>query len=382
MFKTKIIFSILFLLINFKAYSFDIKAPSVILQDFLSGEILYEKDADREIYPASMTKIMTSIIAFEMLKNNEISLDDKFLVSEKAWKLSTAGYSSMFIMVGDQVSVENLLRGIIVASGNDACIALAEGIAGSEEEFALIMTSKAKEIGMENTNFSNSSGINDPDNYSTLKDILIMSNYLIQNFPNYYRYFNEKEFTWDRTGGDPITQGNRNPLLYKNIGADGIKTGYLAVEKYSLASSVERNGRRLVAVSSGFKTKKDRSKESMKLHMWGFTNFDTIKISQNKESISEFDVWLGKQTKVNGYVKDDIYKTIKKGRKKDLKVMVEYDGPIKAPISKDQEIGLLKIYYKNELIDKKKIFSINEVKKVNLFSRIAKSVNYLIWGDV
>ncbi len=382
MFKTKIIFSILFLLINFKAYSFDIKAPSVILQDFLSGEILYEKDADREIYPASMTKIMTSIIAFEMLKNNEISLDDKFLVSEKAWKLSTAGYSSMFIMVGDQVSVENLLRGIIVASGNDACIALAEGIAGSEEEFALIMTSKAKEIGMENTNFSNSSGINDPDNYSTLKDILIMSNYLIQNFPNYYRYFNEKEFTWDRTGGDPITQGNRNPLLYKNIGADGIKTGYLAVEKYSLASSVERNGRRLVAVSSGFKTKKDRSKESMKLHMWGFTNFDTIKISQNKESISEFDVWLGKQTKVNGYVKDDIYKTIKKGRKKDLKVMVEYDGPIKAPISKDQEIGLLKIYYKNELIDEKKIFSINEVKKVNLFSRIAKSVNYLIWGDV
>ena len=382
MFKTKIIFSILFLLINFKAYSFDIKAPSVILQDFLSGEILYEKDADREIYPASMTKIMTSIIAFEMLKNNEISLDDKFLVSEKAWKLSTAGYSSMFIMVGDQVSVENLLRGIIVASGNDACIALAEGIAGSEEEFALIMTSKAKEIGMENTNFSNSSGINDPDNYSTLKDILIMSNYLIQNFPNYYRYFNEKEFTWDRTGGDPITQGNRNPLLYKNIGADGIKTGYLAVEKYSLASSVERNGRRLVAVSSGFKTKKDRSKESMKLHMWGFTNFDTIKISQNKESISEFDVWLGKQTKVNGYVKDDIYKTIKKGRKKDLKVMVEYDGPIKAPITKDQEIGLLKIYYKNELIDERKIFSISEVKKVNLFSRIAKSINYLIWGDV
>ena len=382
MFKTKIIFSILFLLINFKAYSFDIKAPSVILQDFLSGEILYEKDADREIYPASMTKIMTSIIAFEMLKNNEISLDDKFLVSEKAWKLSTAGYSSMFIMVGDQVSVENLLRGIIVASGNDACIALAEGIAGSEEEFALIMTSKAKEIGMENTNFSNSSGINDPDNYSTLKDILIMSNYLIQNFPNYYRYFNEKEFTWDRTGGDPITQGNRNPLLYKNIGADGIKTGYLAVEKYSLASSVERNGRRLVAVSSGFKTKKDRSKESMKLHMWGFTNFDTIKISQNKESISEFEVWLGKQAKVNGYVKDDIYKTIKKGRKKDLKVMVEYDGPIKAPINKDQEIGLLKIYYKNELIDEKKIFSISEVKKVNLFSRIAKSINYLVWGDV
>ena len=187
-----------------------------------------------------MTKIMTSIIAFEMLKNGDLNLDDKFLVSEKAWKLSTAGYSSMFIMVGDEVSVEDLLRGIIVASGNDACIALAEGIAGSEEEFAILMTSKAKELGMNSTNFSNSSGINDPDNYSTLKDILIMSNYLIENFPNYYTYFSETEFTWDRTGGDPITQGNRNPLLYKNIGADGIKTGYLAVEKYSLASSVER----------------------------------------------------------------------------------------------------------------------------------------------
>ena len=382
MFNKKIVFVIFFLLLNFKSNAFDIKAPSVVLQDFLSGEILYEKDADREIYPASMTKIMTSIIAFEMLKNGEISLDDKFLVSEKAWKLSTAGYSSMFIMVGDQVSVENLLRGIIVASGNDACIALAEGIAGSEEEFAIIMTSKAKEIGMQNTNFSNSSGINDPDNYSTLKDILIMSNYLIKNFPGYYSYFSEQEFTWDRTGGDPITQGNRNPLLYKNIGADGIKTGYLAVEKYSLASSVERNGRRLVAVASGFKTKKDRSKESMKLHMWGFTNFDTIKISSNKENISEFDVWLGKQSKVKGYVNDNIYKTIKKGRKRELKVIVEYDGPIEAPINKDQEIGVLKVFYKNELISEHTILSRDNVKKVNLFSRIAKSINYLIWGDV
>ena len=381
MFNKKIIFVIFLLLLNFKSNAFDIKAPSVVLQDFLSGEILYEKDADREIYPASMTKIMTSIIAFEMLKNGEISLDDKFLVSEKAWKLSTAGYSSMFIMVGDEVSVENLLRGIIVASGNDACIALAEGIAGSEEEFAIIMTTKAKEIGMQNTNFSNSSGINDPDNYSTLKDILIMSNYLIKNFPEYYSYFSEEEFTWDRTGGDPITQGNRNPLLYKNIGADGIKTGYLAVEKYSLASSVERNGRRLVAVASGFKTKKDRSKESMKLHMWGFTNFDTIKISDSKESISEFDVWLGKQSKVKGYVNDNIYKTIKKGRKRELKVIVEYDGPIEAPIDKDQEIGILKVYYKNELISEHTILSKDNVKKVNLFSRIAKSINYLIWGD-
>ena len=189
----------------------------------------------------------------------------KFIISEKAWRLSTAGYSSMFIMVGDEVSVENLLRGIIVASGNDACIALAEGIAGTEEEFAILMTMKAKELGMENTNFANSSGINDPDNYSTVKDILKMSNYLIKEHPDYYSWFSETEFTWNRTGGDPITQGNRNPLLYKNLGADGIKTGYLAVEKYSLASSIMKKGRRLIAVGSGFDTKASRSKESTKL---------------------------------------------------------------------------------------------------------------------
>ena len=382
MIKKTIIFLFTLFLFNQSSYSIEIKAPSVILQDYLSKEILYEKDADREIYPASMTKIMTSIIAFEMLKNGDLNLDDKFLVSEKAWKLSTAGYSSMFIMVGDEVSVEDLLRGIIVASGNDACIALAEGIAGSEEEFAILMTSKAKEMGMYNTNFSNSSGINDPDNYSTLKDILIMSNYLIENFPNYYTYFSETEFTWDRTGGDPITQGNRNPLLYKNIGADGIKTGYLAVEKYSLASSVERGGRRLIAVASGFKTKNDRSKESMKLHMWGFTNFDTLQISKQGEDFSEFDVWLGKKNTVKGYVKNDIYKTFKKARKKDIKAIASYNGPIPAPIKKGQEIGLLKIFFKNELIDEHKIFASEDIKKVNLFSRLIKSINYLIWGDV
>jgi len=167
----------------------DIKARTVILQDFLSGKILYEKEPDKSIYPASMTKIMTAIIAFDLIRSGDLDLDEKFFVSENAWRLSSAGYSSMFIMVGDQVSVENLLKGIIVASGNDACVALAEGIAGSESEFAIMMTSKAKEIGMENTNFANSSGINNPDNVSTVRDIMLMSNYLIKEFPQEYKYF-------------------------------------------------------------------------------------------------------------------------------------------------------------------------------------------------
>ncbi len=380
--KILIYITIYLSLFNISKAQFDIDAKTAILQDYLSGEILYEKEPDMSIYPASMTKIMTAIVAFELIKNGELSLDDKFIISENAWRLSTAGYSSMFIMVDDMVSVENLLKGIIVASGNDACIALAEGIAGSEEEFAIMMTSKALELGMENTNFTNSSGINDPDNYSTVKDILIMSNYLIKNFPILYEYFKEKEFTWDRTGGDPITQGNRNPLLYKNLGVDGIKTGYLAVEKYSLASSMIRNERRLIAIGSGFQTKKSRSVQSRKLLTYGYSNFDTIKIAEKDKVFSEVDVWQGKLNKAEVYTKKDIYKTIPKARKKYLKAVIEYDGPIKAPILKDQVIGTLKIYYKEDLIDQLDLHAKSSVQRKNIFSRIISSINFLIWGDV
>ena len=362
--------------------NFEINARTAILQDYFSGEILYEKNADASIYPASMTKIMTAIVAFDLIKSGDLSLDDNFIVSEKAWRLSTAGYSSMFIMVGDEVSVEDLLRGIIVASGNDACIALAEGIAGTEEEFAILMTAKAQEIGMENTNFSNSSGINDPNNYSTVRDILLMSNYLIKEHPKFYEYFAEKEFTWDRTGGDPITQGNRNPLLYKNLGADGIKTGYLAVEKYSLASSIMRNGRRLIAVGSGFNTKNARSRESTKILTYGLTNFDLVKIADSQTPISEVDVWLGKQNNVKVYTKKDIYKTIKKARKKNLKISVNYEGPIEAPINKDDVLAKLKVVYEDEIIGEYDLYALQDVKKLNMFSRLMRSLNYLIWGDV
>ena len=383
MFKNFLITILITLFISKSAHSnIDIKARTAILQDFLSGEILYEKEPDRSIYPASMTKIMTSIIAFDLIKSGDLTLDEKFIISEKAWRLSTSGYSSMFVMVNDEVSVENLLRGIIVASGNDACVALAEGIAGTEEEFAIMMTSKAQEIGMSNTNFANSSGINDPDNYSTVKDIMIMSHYLIKNYPEYYEWFSEKEFTWDRTGGDPITQGNRNPLLYKNMGADGIKTGYLAVEKYSLASSLERKGRRLIAVASGFETKNSRSRESSKLLTYGLTNFDLVEINKSGEDFDSVDVWLGKKDFVKVYIKEDIYKIIKKGKKKLLKVKMLYEGPVEAPISKDQVLAKLRIIYDDELIDEYDLLAKEQVNKVNIFSRLMKSLNYLIWGDV
>ncbi len=359
-----------------------LQARTGILVDYHSDEILFELDPDSQIYPASMTKIMTAIVAFDLLKNNKLSLDDKFIISENAWRLSQAGYSSMFIMINDQVSVENLLRGIIVASGNDACVALAEGIAGSESNFADMMNEKAGEIGMISTNFTNSSGINDPDNISTVRDIALMSKYLIDNYPIYYELFAEKTFTWDRTGGEPIKQGNRNPLLYKNVGVDGVKTGYLAVEKYSLASSMKKNERRLIAVVSGFETKKSRSLESLKLLNWGFRNSNTFEISKKNETIFELDTWLGTKNKIKATTKDDYYITINKKDITHLTVSLEYSGPITAPVEKGVQIANLVVSKKNEKIKTLPLYAAEDLKKVNFFKSLITSLNYLIWGDV
>jgi len=367
---------------NLALANLDVAARTAILQDYLSGEILYEKNPDHSIHPASMTKIMTAIVAFDLIKSGNLNLEDKFMISENAWRLSSAGYSSMFIMVGDEITVDNLLKGIIIASGNDACVALAEGIAGTEAEFAIMMTAKAKELGMENTNFTNASGINDPDNVSTVRDVMIMSNYLIKNHPEFYKLFSEKEFTWNRTGGDPITQGNRNPLLYKNMGVDGIKTGYLAVEKYSLSSSLDRNGRRLIAVGSGFESVNSRSRESAKLLTYGLTNFDLVEIAKANEPVDNLDVWLGKEKSISVYSKKDIYKTIQKAKKNLLKVSLKYDGPIEAPIKKDQVIAKLRVVYDQNLVGEYDLLASKDIKKVNFFTRLMKSLNYLIWGDV
>ena len=380
----KIKFFLLFIFFSFSSVliaSPKIDVKSAILMDYNSGKILYEIEPDVHIYPASMTKIMTSIIAFDLLKQGKIKLDDETVVSENAWRLSQKGFSSMFIMINDTVTIEELLRGIIVVSGNDACVALAEAIAGSEENFAEIMNEKSKEIGLENTNWSNSSGINDPQNYSTVRDIAIMSKYLISNYPVYYEYFKETEFTWDRTGGDPIKQGNRNPLLYKRIGADGIKTGYLDSEKYSLAASVIAEERRLISVISGFQTKKARSNDSLKLISWGLRNTNTYKIAEKDSPVFDLDVWLGKIEKVKGYVKEDLYITINKNELKDLKVSLMYSGPLKAPIAKDDKIGNLVIQTSNEKRNIE-VYSSEKIKKVNFIKSLFLSFNYMIWGDV
>ena len=378
------LFILAILLLPFNLFAADpaIKAKTAILLDFDSDKVLYELDADISIYPASMTKIMTTIVVFDLLEKKKISMDDKISISENAWRYSQSGYSSMFIMVNDQVTVENLLRGIIVASGNDACVALAEGIAGSEENFAEMMNEKALEIGMTNSNFVNSSGINNPDNFSTVRDVAIMSKYLIKNYPEYYKMFSEKEFTWDRTGGTPITQGNRNGLLYKNLGADGIKTGYLAVEKYSLASTIKRETRRLISVGSGFETKKARTSESIKLLNWGFRNSDTYEVSKSGKTYFELETWLGKNKVVRSETKEDLYITLPKKDSRNLKIIINYLGPIKAPIKKGEKVGNLKIYNKNDLIESTSLFAAEDVKKINFLKSFFTSINYVIWGDV
>ena len=378
-----LLISILFFSLTIKLYSNpNIQARTGILVDYHSDKILYELDPDAQIYPASMTKIMTAIIAFDLIKTNKLSLDDKFTVSENAWRLSQAGYSSMFIMINDQVTVDDLLKGIIIASGNDACVALAEGIAGSEQNFADMMNEKAGEIGMTSSNFTNSSGINDPDNVSTVRDIALMSKYLIKNYPIFYELFAEKTFTWDRTGGEPIKQGNRNPLLYKNVGVDGVKTGYLAVEKYSLASSMKKNERRLIAVASGFENKNLRSSQSLKLLNWGFRNTNTFEISKKDETLFEIDTWLGVKNKVKATTKEDFYVTINKKDIRYLNITLDYNGPIQAPIDKNTEVAKIIVSQKDNIIKEIPLYAAEEIKKVNFFKSLLTSLNYLIWGDV
>ena len=368
---------------SYAAKKISIDAISSILIDYHTNDVLFEDNADHKIYPASMTKIMTAIVAFDLLKKGDVTLDEEIPISEKAWRMSTSGYSSMFIMLDDMVSVEDLLKGIIIVSGNDACVALAEGLAGSEEEFANLMNIKAEEIEMYNSNFVNSSGIADPENYSTVRDIAKMSRYLIMNYPEYYHYFKETTFTWDRTGGDPITQGNRNPLLYKNIGVDGLKTGFLSVEKYSLASSMKtEGGRRLIAVGSGFNTKNSRSKQSSKLLLWGLRSFDTVSISKKNEPLENLKVWLGKKPKVQVTTKEDVYINIPKRKKSALTSYIEHESPVQTPIAKGQEIGMLKIFFNEELIKETSVYAMEKISKVNIFTRIFRSINYLIWGDV
>jgi len=376
----KKIFIICFLFISVKSSALETSAKQAYLIDVLSGEVLFEKNKEQKISPASITKIMTAIVAFDLIKKGDLKLEEKFKVSKNAWRMSSKGFSSMFIMPNDRVSVENLLKGIIIVSGNDACIALAEGIAGTEEEFVNMMNNMAERIGLSNTRFANSSGIYDGNNYSTVEDIAKMSIYLINNFPNLYKYYSEKKFTWDRTGGAPITQGNRNPILYKDMGADGIKTGYLNNSGYSLAATIKKNDRRILSVVSGTDSKNARSRETVRLLSYAENRFDLLKINKIDKSY-DIKTWNLKQKTVQLELKNNIYLTIPKRKKNKLKIEIDHEKDIlSSELKKGSPVSKLNIYYDNNLIKSETLYSSVNTEKENFFVRFLNSISLLIWG--
>ena len=380
MIKFFLIVFVSFLIFISKALSFETSAKQAYLIDTLSGKVLFEKNKEQKISPASITKIMTSLIAFDLIKKGELKLDEKFKISKKAWRMSSQGYSSMFIMPNDKVSVENLLKGIIIVSGNDACVALAEGIAGTEEEFVNMMNSMAEKIGLKNTRFANSSGLYDGNNYSTVEDIAIMSIYLINNFPELYKYYAEKKFTWDRTGGAPITQGNRNPILYKDMGSDGLKTGHLVNSGYSLAATIKKQDRRILSVISGTNSKNERSRETVRLLSYAQNRFDLLKINKIDKSF-KIKTWNLKEKEVQLELKKDLYLTIPKRQKNNLKIEIQYNNEIlKEEVKKGDALTKLNIYYDNKLIREETLYSSIDTNKENFLIRFLNSISYFIWG--
>ena len=376
----KILNILIFILaISGNAQAIETTAKEAILLDYNSNEILFKKNENLKISPASLTKIMTSIIAFELIKKGELKLDEKIIVSTKAWRMSKSGYSSMFIMPNDKITVENLLKGIIVASGNDACIALAEGIAGSEESFALMMNEKAKDIGMKNTNFSNSSGIFSESNFSTVEDIALMSSYLIKNYPELYKMYALKTFTWERTGGKPISQSNRNSLLFRNSNVDGIKTGHLDDSGYALAASLKNGERRLISVISGTVSNAERTRESLKLLNYALISTDLISIKKNNELLVA-DFWNGKINKINLHLKEDVFFTYPKRRSKDLSIAIIGEFPIQKSFKKNDELAKIRIQDTNGFSKEYPLFASDDYKDINFIKKFINTINFLIWG--
>ena len=357
-------FIAIFLLNSVLAFAsyIDTDAETAVVIDATTGKVLFEKDKDKKTYPASMTKIMTTLIVFEKLSNGTLTLDDTFLVSEKAWKEREG--SSMFVEVDKNIRVEDLLRGIIVQSGNDACIVVAENIAGTEESFAKIMTEKAIDIGMTNTKFTNSTGMHDKNNFSTAYDLAILSQYLINNYPEYYHMFAETEFEWSN-----IKQKNRNPLLYKNMGVDGLKTGHLSVSGYGLAASAIDGDRRVISVTNGFSSTQKRSQGSSRLITWSFREFENIRLFEDFTEFASINIpGSNESSSLIGAV-NDIVLTVPRTKDKELHYEIELFEDIKFPITSGDIIGKIKVDIPNEDPEYFDVVSVNDVNRSNIFSR-------------
>ena len=360
------------------AWAIETKARTAVLMDYDTGEILFAKDHKKMVAPASMSKLMTIYMVFEKLKDGTLSLDDMFTVSENAWRKGGAatGGSTMFLKIGQKVRVEDLIKGILIQSGNDACIVAAENIAGSEEEFAQQMNIKAKRIGLMNSSFANSTGLPDPNQKMSMEDLALLSKAIISEFPEFFHIFSEKEFTFNG-----IKQGNRNPLLYTMRNADGMKTGHTEEAGFSLTATVKRGDRRLIEAMGGMKSNKERSEEAEKLINWGFREFDNYKILEQGQMVAEVPVWMGKEDNVGLIVNEDVVKTIARGKVIDTKMTVVFDKPVRAPIKKGDQLGIVKV----EIPDREKfdvpLYADKDVDEVGVFGRIKRNLKYLIWGE-
>lgn len=353
----------------------DTLAKQAIIVDTNTGTVLLDKGAEERMPTSSMSKLMTIYLVFEALKQGNLHLNDELLVSERAWKNSMDEGSRMFIQVGTKVKVEDLIRGVIVQSGNDASVALAEGVAGTEEAFVDAMNVRAKEIGLKDSHFMNATGLPDPDHYSTPRDLAVLAYRIITDFPDYYKYFSEKEFTYNK-----IKQQNRDPLIGRVAGADGLKTGHTEIAGYGLVGSAKRDGRRIILVMNGLASSKDRQEEGVKLMEWAFRTFESRKIIDKGEAIDEAKVWLGESDTVPLVAAQDVTVVMPRAKRNELNLKVLYNAPLKAPVQKGDEVGKLRIEVPGQRPVEVPLVAGADDPRKGLFGRVGDRFNYLVTG--
>ena len=353
-------------------------AREAVLIEVATGKVLFDKNADRPMPPASMSKMMTIYMLFDRLRDGRLSLDDTFKVSKNAWRKggASSGSSTMFLLPGKRVKVEDIIRGIIIQSGNDACIVIAEGLSGTEEAFAVEMTARGVELGMKNSTFKNATGWPHPEHLTTAADLAILSQRLIKDFPEYYHYFSEKLFTYNG-----IKQNNRNPLLYKDMGSDGLKTGHTKKSGYGLAASVERRDRRLVLVINGLPSRRARSREPERIIEWGFREFENYNLFKAGDLVETAAVWLGQKRVVPLLIEKELVLTMPRKSRRQMKVTVSYEGPLPAPIKTGDVVGSLKVSApgtKNVVVP---LIAGGDVARLGLVGRLGAALKFIVWGE-
>ncbi len=354
------------------AFAQETPAKQAFLLEVTTGTVLFEKEGYAPMAPASMSKLMTVYMLFERLATGGLKLDDTFPVSEKAWRM---GGSKMFVEAGQRVKIEDLIRGIVIQSGNDACVVVAEGLGGTEEAFAELMNKKAKELGLNDSRFANSTGWPDPNQVMSPRDLVMLARRIITDFPQFYSYFKETSFTYNK-----IRQGNRNPLLYKNIGVDGLKTGHTQESGYGLTASAVRGDRRLILVVNGLESVNQRARESERLLEWGFREFDNYRLAKAGEKIESAEVWLGAEASVPLVAKKDVVVTLRRTSRRNVKVKVVYDGPIPAPLEKGAEVAQLVISGPDMKPVEIPLFAGESVAQLGFVGRLFAAVGRLVWG--